>query len=255
MRRGHPRHRPSGRPTVTIQAECASRRSRRSRRPTSASCRWRGCTTCGPRSRLRPPPARPRRRRRRRGGSWWCGTRRRCRRGAARTWARTRTRRLGVRDRSDHAARHRRRHVHHDALRPRGGAGPDDRQRDLGLPAPVRQSVGEGRRVLARRREDAAADRLRHGQRQALLAATRRPASPTTPSATTAVVDLNTPEILQGLPGNNGLSSPPIMYKQPRHHRRSHPGESAAGAGRRRARLGHPHRQAGLDVPFDSPSG
>jgi quinoprotein glucose dehydrogenase len=27
------------------------------------------------------------------------------------------------------------------------------------------------------------------------------------------IVDLNTPEILQGLPGNNGLSSPPIMYK------------------------------------------
>jgi quinoprotein glucose dehydrogenase len=27
------------------------------------------------------------------------------------------------------------------------------------------------------------------------------------------VVDLNTPEILQGLPGNNGLSSPPVMYK------------------------------------------
>lgn len=26
-------------------------------------------------------------------------------------------------------------------------------------------------------------------------------------------VDLNTPEILQGLPGNDGLSSPPIMYK------------------------------------------
>jgi quinoprotein glucose dehydrogenase len=27
------------------------------------------------------------------------------------------------------------------------------------------------------------------------------------------IVDLNTPEILQGLPGNDGLSSPPIMYK------------------------------------------
>ncbi|HEX9366455.1 MAG TPA: PQQ-binding-like beta-propeller repeat protein, partial [Vicinamibacterales bacterium] len=27
------------------------------------------------------------------------------------------------------------------------------------------------------------------------------------------LVDLNTPEILQGLPGNDGLSSPPIMYK------------------------------------------
>ena len=27
------------------------------------------------------------------------------------------------------------------------------------------------------------------------------------------VVDLNTPEILQGLPGSNGLSSPPVMYR------------------------------------------
>jgi quinoprotein glucose dehydrogenase len=27
------------------------------------------------------------------------------------------------------------------------------------------------------------------------------------------IVDLNTPEILQGLPGSNGLSSPPIMYR------------------------------------------
>src|SRR5215471_7882378 len=27
------------------------------------------------------------------------------------------------------------------------------------------------------------------------------------------VVDLNTPEIMQGLPGNDGLSSPPIMFK------------------------------------------
>ncbi len=27
------------------------------------------------------------------------------------------------------------------------------------------------------------------------------------------IVDLNTPEILQGLPGNNGLSSPPIVYR------------------------------------------
>jgi len=26
------------------------------------------------------------------------------------------------------------------------------------------------------------------------------------------IVDLNTPEILQGLPGNDGLSSPPIVY-------------------------------------------
>ena len=27
------------------------------------------------------------------------------------------------------------------------------------------------------------------------------------------IVDLNTPEVLQGLPGNNGLSSPPVVYR------------------------------------------
>ena len=33
------------------------------------------------------------------------------------------------------------------------------------------------------------------------------------PSATRASSNLNTPEIMQGLPGSNGLSSPPIVYK------------------------------------------
>ena len=41
----------------------------------------------------------------------------------------------------------------------------------------------------------------------------------------------------------------------PDHHRRPHAGEPAAGSGRRRARLGHPHRQAGLDVPLGSARG
>jgi len=33
------------------------------------------------------------------------------------------------------------------------------------------------------------------------------------PLATTAWVNMNTPEIMQGLPGRNGLSSPPIVFK------------------------------------------
>ena len=42
------------------------------------------------------------------------------------------------------------------------------------------------------------------------------------------IVDLNTPEILQGLPGRNGLSSPPIVYKNLVITGGTHAGESAA---------------------------
>ena len=57
------RRRPNGRPTATIPAACAFRRSRRSRRPMSASCRWRGSITCSRRrGRRRPPPAQATRR-------------------------------------------------------------------------------------------------------------------------------------------------------------------------------------------------
>ena len=69
------------------------------------------------------------------------------------------------------------------------------------------------------------------------------------------IVDLNTPEILQGLPGSNGLSSPPIVYKNLVITGGTHAGEPAARAGRRRARVGHAHRQAGLDVPLDPARG
>ena len=46
----------SGRPTTTIRAGRGFRRSRRSRRPTWVSSKWRGCITCA-RKRRPPPPA------------------------------------------------------------------------------------------------------------------------------------------------------------------------------------------------------
>ena len=83
----------------------------------------------------------------------------------------------------------------------------------LGVPAALRQPVDARPRVLARRRQHAGADRLRHERRQALLDRRQRPASPTRRSASNGVVNLDTPEILRGLPGRNGLTSPPIVYK------------------------------------------
>ena len=69
------------------------------------------------------------------------------------------------------------------------------------------------------------------------------------------VVNLDTPEILRGLPGRNGLTSPPIDLQAPRDHRRHDAGEPAARTGRRRARLGHAHGQAGVDVPIGAAAG
>ena len=66
------------------------------------------------------------------------------------------------------------------------------------------------------------------------------------------IVNLNTPEILQGLPGSNGLSSPPIVYKNLVITGGRTQENPPQGPGRRRARVGHAHRQAGLDVPLDS---
>ena len=43
--------------------------------------------------------------------------------------------------------------------------------------------------------------------------------------------------------------------QEPRHHGRNDAGKPAEGAGRRRARVGHAHGQAGVDVPFDSARG
>ena len=114
---------------------------------------------------------------------------------------------------------------------------------------PIRQSVDARRRVLARRRADAAADRLRLERRQAVLArredreaerGVRRqghrqpeyagdPAGPARPQRTELAAD---------------------RLQEPGDHRRHDAGEPAARAGRRRARVGHAHRQAGVDVPI-----
>ena len=90
---------------------------------------------------------------------------------------------------------------------------PTDGQGSLGVPAAHRQSVDPRRRVLARRRRDAAADRLRHERRASSISLDAKTGLPNEAFGDNGVVNLNTPEILQGLPGSNGLSSPPIMYK------------------------------------------
>ena len=76
--------------------------------------------------------------------------------------------------------------VHRHAVRPRRRARSDDRQGDLGVSTRRRAALDARRRVLARRRGDAGADRLRHQQRPSSTRSTRRPASPTRPSATRA---------------------------------------------------------------------
>ena len=60
---------------------------------------------------------------------------------------------------------------------------------------------------------------------------------------------INTPEILQGLPGRDGFSLSAHRLQEPRDHRRHDAGESAERTGRRRPRVGHAHGEAGLDVP------
>jgi quinoprotein glucose dehydrogenase len=111
-----------------------------------------------------------------------------------------------------------------------------------------RAASSTGRAIAAR-----PADRLRLERRQAVLAR-RQDRRAERRFGDKGDRHLNTPEILQGLPGRDGLSSPPIVYKnlvitggRPRRIRRR--------AGGRRARVGHAHRQAGVDVPFDPRAG
>ena len=80
-------------------------------------------------------------------------------------------------------------------------------------PAPIRKSVDARRRVLAGRRADAAADRLRLERRQAVLARREDRQAQRGLRRQGRRRISNTPEIMQGLPGRNGLSSPPIVYR------------------------------------------
>jgi quinoprotein glucose dehydrogenase len=69
------------------------------------------------------------------------------------------------------------------------------------------------------------------------------------------IVNLNTPEILQGLPGRDALTSPPLVYKNlviTGGTTQENPPKGPAGDVRAR---GHRDRQAGMDVPFHSASG
>jgi hypothetical protein len=65
-------------------------------------------------------------------------------------------------------------------------------------------------------------------------------------------VDLNTPEITHNLPGERRLSSPPTMYENLIILGGKTTEKRRPWAGGRCARLRHPHRQAGLDLPLHS---
>ena len=80
------------------------------------------------------------------------------------------TRRLGLQLELGHAPRHQRDDVYRDAVLPGRGSRPEHRQGGVGVSAPVRQPVHARRRVLARRRADSAADRLRLERRQVVFA-------------------------------------------------------------------------------------
>ena len=78
---------------------------------------------------------------------------------------------------------------------------------------PAGERVDARRRILAGRLADASR-RSYSGQAAADCSrSTRKRANPTPAFGDHGSVDLNTPEILQGLAGTNGLSSPPTMYR------------------------------------------
>ena len=100
-----------------------------------------------------------------------------------------------------------------DAVLPRRRARRDDGQGTMGLPAAVRQSVDARRRVLAGRRADAAADRVRHERRQALLARRQDRRAQRGVRRQRAWSRSTRRRSCRGCPDSNGLSSPPIVYK------------------------------------------
>ena len=160
--------------------------------------------------------------------------------------------RFGLRVERSHAARHQRHDVSRDAVLPRRRARCRRRARKRGrssCPPAIRRRAASSTGPATRRR------RRRSSSARATASCirwTRRPAKPNEAFGDKGVVDLNTPEILQGLPGSNGLSSPPIVYKNLVITGGHDAGESAERAGGRRPRVGHAHRQAGVDVPLDS---
>ena len=95
-------------------------------------------------------------------------------------------RRLRVLREPGHAARRRRRDVPVDAVLPCRRARLVDGQGDLGVPVADGKPVDTRRRVLGRRRQDAAANRVRHERREALFDRREDRASPTRHSATKA---------------------------------------------------------------------
>ncbi len=110
-------------------------------------------------------------------------------------------------------ARHRRHALHDHALRAGGGPRCRDRHGEVGLPSAHRQSVDARPRVLAGRRHDAGADRLRHQRRQALLDRRRDRRAQRRLRHRRRDQRSTRPRSCAACPGRNGLSSPPIVYQ------------------------------------------
>ncbi len=119
---------------------------------------------------------------------------------------------------------------------------------------PLGQPVDARPGVLAGRRHHAGADRVRDERREALFdrrrerhaqsrLRRRRRRQPRHARDPARPARARWPDLAA-----EGLQAP-------RHHRRHDPGEPAARTGRRRARLGHAHGQAGVDVPLGAAAG
>ena len=120
---------------------------------------------------------------------------------------------------------------------------------EVGVPAALGQPVDARPGVLARRRHDAGADRLRDQRREALLDRRRDRQA----QSRVRRRRRRQPQHAGDPARPAGAQRPDLAadrLQAPRHHRRHDAGEPAARAGRRRARLGHAHRQAGVDVPL-----
>ena len=182
------------------------------------------------------------------GAAHAAGRSRRCSTGGPgpRSW----TRRIGLLGQRDHPAGRQRRDVHR--RRRTAGSSRSNRRRAKksgcsrcppAIPRRVASSTGRATRRRRRRSSSARATAR-------LYSLDAKTGAPNPAFGEQGSLNLNTPEILQGLPGSDGLSSPPTMFKQPHHHRRPDAGKSTAWSGRRRAGVGHPHRRTGVDIPI-----
>ena len=104
-------------------------------------------------------------------------------------------------------------HVYVHAVFPRRGPRPDHRERDLGLPTPRRESLRRAASNTGPATAQTPPQIVFGSSDGKLYSLDAKTGKPNEAFGDNGIVNLNTPEIMQGLPGRNGLSSPPIVYK------------------------------------------